>query len=182
MDGSRTIRVLKRDGSVELFDAAKLACSMWRAMRRRGRRYDDAVQLSLAMEIYLNRSELRCISSAAILEMALKVLKRVRMNRAAAAMERRHNQRAAGRRKLIIRHDDGKVTYWDKTWLVHQARGSWHLSSSAARIIAGRIEDELLAERARTIDRAILLERLNATVAAYGLADAVPVVREAARS
>ena len=88
----------------------------------------------------------------------------------------------ARRQQVRIQHSDGRVTYWDKTWLAQQARGSWDLSRLAARILAGYIEREVLDSGAETVGRGAVLERLNATVAAYGLADAVPVPKPAARA
>ena len=182
MSGSRTVRVVKRDGSVETFDPGKLAGVMWRAMRDAEGSYGDAIQLSLAIEVYLTRSGQQCVSSAAVLEMGVKVLRRVGLEKAADAIELHHSRRSARRRQVRICHTDGRVTYWDKTWLAQQARGSWDLSRLAARILAGYIEREVLDGGAETVDRGEVLERLNATVAAYGLADAVPVPRPAGQA
>lgn len=180
MNGSRTIRVLKRDGSSEPFDVWKLAGAMGRAIAADADRRDDARQLAMAIRIYLARSGQTAISSAAVLEMALKVLRRVCRGDAATAMERHNARRRARRRQIRICHRNGKVTYWDKTWLCHLAALSWQLSPGAARIIAGLVEAEVLAGRETLIDRRAVLEHLNEAVSAFGLADAVLIAHEAA--
>ena len=150
MNGSRTIRVLKRDGRTEALDLSKLAAAMWRAMcsitpgSARGvtpasGRYRDALDLADAIGIYLRRTNRTCVSSAAIFEMTLKVLRRVRLSDAA------------------------------------DARTSWHVSDTTARIVAAELESDLLGDGERTMERTEVIDRLNVRIAELGLADAVPV-------
>ena len=175
MDGSGKVRVVKRDGSVENFDRAKLASAMWRAMRAAVGTFDDARQLAWAIELYVGRRGWGVVSSAAIFEMALKVLARVRLVRAAEALESHCAWRSYRRRRLRVDHGGGKVTFWDKTWLSELTRRCWHLSRSTARIIAAEVESRLLGGRGCRVGREEVLEMANARVAELGLADAVPV-------
>lgn len=175
MNGSGTIQVLKRDGSVERFDRARLAGGMWRAMSGTVGRYRDARQLAEAVELYLERCRMRCVSSAAVFEMALQVLRRVGLEDAAAAMEAYRAARRVLRTRLRIRHESGTATLWDRTWLSELAERYWGLRPRAARTLAGQFEGELLAEGPRELSRAEILRRLNRCAAAWGLADAVPV-------
>jgi len=175
MDGSGTIRVLKRDGSAEDFNAPKLAACMYRAICRRGGDYCHARDLSVAIAIYLCRSRIACISSAAIFEMTLKVLRRVGFSRAAAALEGHGARRKRLRERLRLDHGGGRVTLWQKGWLREFACRSWHLSPAVGRILAGRIESSLLLGGKAAISRREVVELLNAEVTAFGLADAVPV-------
>ena len=175
MNGSGTIRVVKRDGSGDMFSPRKLALAMYRGMRSSEGRYADALDLAVAIQIYLSRSGYLCISSAAIFEMAMKVLRRVRMAEVAETMEAHWRWREGRRRAIHIVHAGGNVTMWDKSWLAELARRSWHIMPSTARIIAGQIEMSLLQRKHSEYDREYLIERLNARVAEYGLADAVPV-------
>ena len=175
MDGSKTIRVIKRDGSAELFDETKLAAAMWTAMRTRQGEYEDARELARAVRCFLHRVDWPCVASAAVFEMTIKIMRRIQLRRAAAAMETHRQRRKLRRKRLRVIHDGGRMTVWDKSWLAELAKGSWRLLPRTARILAGEIERELLDERRRWIDRGDLINRLNECVVEYGLADAVPV-------
>jgi hypothetical protein len=175
LNGSRKVRVLKRDGTVEEFSRAKLAAAMWRAMQAAGGRYRDAMELSRAVQIYLVRRRCPCISSAAILEMTVKVLRRVGLVRSADALELHHAWRSSRRKGLRLHHDGGRVTGWDKSWLSKFVCRSWDLLPATGKIIAAILEDELLREPRRCVTRQEVVERMNVCVAALGLAGAVPV-------
>ncbi|HUT61945.1 MAG TPA: ATP cone domain-containing protein [Phycisphaerae bacterium] len=169
------IRVLKRDGSVEDFHRRKLAGCMWRAMEQTSGRYRDAVELSVAIQVYLRRRGCRCVSSAAVLEMAVKVLRRVRLGEAADLLEEHHTWRDCVRRGLVVKHDDGRVTCWDKSWLAELVCRSWGLLPGTGRIIAGELEAELLATVRGAVARRQVVDGMNSLVVAFGLADAVSV-------
>jgi hypothetical protein len=175
MDGSRTIRLLKRDGTAEDFDPHKLAVAIWRALSRRGGQYQDAADLAIAIGIYLQRGPWRVISSAAVFEMTVKVLRRVHFDAAAVAMESFRAARAVGRRRLRVDHGDGKVTCWEKGWLARVGSKSWQLAPQTARILAALVERDLLSQGGRIATRVDVTDRFNQYVAEYGLADAVPV-------
>jgi len=168
------IQVLKRDGSVEGFDARKLTAAIWRSMRGASRTFEHACRLAEAVELYLRRRDVRCISSTALFEMTLKVLRCVGPLRAADAAEKFRQLRDALRRQLRIRHEKGRITYWDKAWACEFARASWGVSPQTARILAGKIEIELFALNDPVVPRQKVLDMLNRMMAEYGLADAVP--------
>jgi hypothetical protein len=176
--GTRTVRVRKRDGFAEDFDAHKLAGAMWRAMLPRGR-YGDAFDLAMAIQLYLQRTGRRTISSAAIFEMTVKVLRRVRMNQAADALEAHRSWRSGRRLRVNVCDGGSRGARWNKGWLVRAAARAWNLSRSAARIVAGRAEAEVLAGGCDRVPRDALIERVNVLVSEFGLADAVPVHRSA---
>ncbi len=175
MSGSRTIRVLKRERSVECFDSQKLAASMWRAMRGTHASFDHARQLAEAIETYLCRRVAGCVSSSAIFEMAVKAFRHVGLDAAAEAAESYQTWRNIRRTQLRIRHDGERLTYWDKEWLCEFASCSWHVSPAAARMLAGRVELRLLEQGHKVIARQAVIDLLNQVVSEYGLADAVPV-------
>lgn len=154
---------------------AKLAGTMFRAMRGASGGYYEACQLALAIEVYLDHSRSRRITSAALLEMAVKVLRQSGFPAAGNMVEAHHARRRARRRQLRIRHDDGKVTLWDKSWLGQLAERSWFLSRATGRMLAGEIESQLLAGEVGVMSRGDILGMLNELVAQYGLADAVPL-------
>jgi hypothetical protein len=173
--GSGTIRVLKRDGTVEEFDGQKLAAAIWRVIRHEGQPFERATYLSDAVLFYLSRSGRACTSSAAVFEMCVKVLQHVQLARSAGAMQEHRSWRHRKRTVLRIHHEGGKTTLWDKSWLARFAQRSWHLSPAASRIVAANVEHELLSCDQAEFDRQCVIEKLNDCVASYGLADAVPV-------
>ena len=176
MNGSRTIRVAKRDGTFEPFDRAKLASAMYKGMRAGGQSYDQARELALAIGIYLRQRGWSVVSSAAIFEMVIKTFRQVGMDLPAAIMETHHSWRIRKRRQMKIRYPDGLTALWDKGWLVKLICSSWRLGKPVGRVLAGDIESGLMhADTVGLIERDSLVEHVNALVAAYGLADAVPV-------
>ena len=175
MAGSGTIRVLKRDGSTEDFDRRKLAGVMHRAMSGGRDRYEDAAELAWAIELYLDRCGWWEASSAAIFEMAVKVLRRVAMSEVAAAMERHRAWRRLRREQVRVRHAGGHWTRWDRSWLSQLACRNWRVSVGTARIIAAEVELAVLAERGSEVSREQVVAHVNRLVGEFGLADAVPV-------
>ncbi len=181
MDGADTgiVNVVKRDGSAEPFDARKLAGTVWRAMHAQGRRasYRHALNVASAVEIYLQRTHWTCVSGAAVFEMVVKVLRRIRFDTAADAMEEHRLWRSLRRGRTFVDHPEAHQTAWDKTWVVRLAEQGWNLSRPAARALAAQIEHTVLATTEGALSREEVLELLNSSVAEYGLVDAVPTRR-----
>ncbi|MDY6913079.1 MAG: hypothetical protein SVT52_01290 [Planctomycetota bacterium] len=175
MDGSRTIRVRKRDGSVEAFEARKLAASLLRVVGQAGENSYYVRQIAEAVKIYLLRRRWVCISSAAIFEMSVSALRSIGRSLAADAMEWHQLWRNTRRGRIRVRHDDRKETLWEKGWLCKLAVKCWFIRPTTARILVGQIEQQLISEGVRRVSRDELLEMLNNLMMAYGLADAVPV-------
>ena len=176
MDGSRTIRVAKRDGTFETFDRAKLGAAMYKVMRGGAETFSEAGEVALAIDIYLNQRGWSTVSSAAVFEMVLKTFRRIGMDLPAAIMETHHTWRVRRRLDMKVIYPDGRTALWDKGWLVKLICSSWHLGRPAGRTLAGYMETQLMeANTAGLIGRNDLVEQVNALVSAYGLADAVPV-------
>ena len=176
MNGSRTIRVLKRDGWQESFQTLKLAGAMWRGIQRAGQgRFRDARDLAEAIEIHLVRTEQRVIASDAIFAMAIRVMRRVRMDRAGQVIETHRLWRQARRAGLVLCHGPNKVTIWDKGWLCEIVQRAWNVSPATARTVAGTVETEFLAAAEIMVTRSEVLGRMNEVVSEFGLAEAVPV-------
>ena len=175
MNGSRKIRVVKRDGTEEVFDPEKLAGAMARAMGGSYERFRCCRHIALGIGIYLRRSRWHRISSGAILEMVVKVLVRLGWSRPAERLQAHHRLRQDRRERLKVCHEGGEITLWDKSWLSQLAQRSWFLLPTTGRILAGQIERELLDGPLGVVSRRDVLDRLNRRVAEYGLADAVPV-------
>jgi len=175
VDGSGKIQVCKSDSTEEAFDVRKLAGSMFCAMQEtRGRHY-DAMQLAIAIGLYLKQTSWLTVTSDALAELAIKVLNRCQLAEAAMAMAQYRQNRAIGRSRLQVRQEGGQVTLWDKAWLSSWAQRSWLVSRNTGRILAGQVERELLKSGLAEVSRVDVLDMLNRRVAEYGLADAVPV-------
>ena len=172
--GSGTIRVLKRAGSVELFDTARLRLSMWRAMRGDGGSFDHADQLAEAIGVYLRRSSCGLVTSRALLEMALRALRQTGQVEAADTLEAHDRQRHDRRQQLTLGHEGRRRSRWDRDWLTGQIRHRWDVGLGAARALSAEIESELLA-RGGCVDRAAVLNRVDERIAAYGLASHCPL-------
>ena len=175
MKPSWKIRVRKRDGTREDFDIEKLAGSLRRGMPCVGESAAGARELAHAIGIHLQRKRLRFISSSALFEMALKTLRRVKMNQVAEILESHRMFRGVRRRVLRVRHEDGKITMWDKSSLARLAERIWGLSPRTARIFAGEVESHILLQERAEFSRREVLNLLNQKVSQFGLADAVPV-------
>lgn len=169
------IMVLKRDGSGENFDVRKLAGTFWRVIAGTGRAYKDAQALAIAVEFYLQQRHSRCVSSAAVLEMSLKVLRRVGLDSCACKLEHAHASRCSLRRRLMVMHDAGRVTSWNKNWLVNLTCSCWDVSRTTGRIVAGEIEARLLGAPSEVVPRLTVMKMMNASMESLGLAQAVPV-------
>jgi hypothetical protein len=129
--------------------------------------YADA--LSEGIECYLRRNGVRCVSSAAVLEMVLTVLRATGMAAAKAALESRHVARRRLRASLVVHHGGGTRTAWSKDWLVRHGCSQWGLGRAAARILAGEVEQALLRRRTRDVSRSAVIEMLSSRLAEYGL-------------
>lgn len=175
MNGSRTIRVLKRDGNHEPFEALKLAGAMWRGMQKTRGRFRDARDLAEAIEIHLKRTGHYEIRSQAVFDMALRVLHRVRLDRAANVMENYRLWRQVQRNGLLVYHGPGKITLWEKGWLCQYLHSAWTVCPATARVIAAAVETDLLTADEIMVTRDDVLARANEAVAQFGLAEPVPV-------
>jgi len=141
------IRVLKRDGTSEPFDRYKLRGCLLGLLRSLGEDPWHGEVLSSAVEQYLRRRGILCITSAALLEMVLTTLRISGLGRAGAELERRHAARLAMRARLILVHGAGVRTAWSKDWLVRRlcsrwrwpGRSSWSCSAGGAARSAGKM-------------------------------------------
>jgi hypothetical protein len=175
VNDSGTIEVVKRSGHREPFEVMKLAGAMWRGMQQTRGRFRNARDLAEAIHIHLKRTGTRSISSQELFQMMLRVLRKVRLGRAGEAIELHRLWRSARRGALLVVHGQDQVTFWDKSWLCEHVMRSWRLSPAAARVIAAKVEEELLTGDKVALARSDVLARMNACVDAFGLADAVPV-------
>lgn len=174
MNGSRMIQVLKRDGSAEPFEARKIMSAMWRAIGGDIDSFRQAQTLAEALHFYLIRKCVPCISSAAIFEMSIRLLQHAGKRQATLRLQAHWSKRQSRRRQLRVRHDNARITLWDKAWLAQWAQRSWNISLPTAKLLAAQVEEELLNGPSQEVTRQHVIDLLNDLVSAYGLADAVP--------
>jgi len=166
---SSTIWVLKRNETIEAFDRQKFRGCLFRALRGGRRDAHWAGALAHAVECFLRRRRVRCLSSAAVLEMAVVALASVGRTASARNLEARHAARLKMRQRLTVRHGSGVRTAWSKDWLVRRAAAEWGLGRTGARVLAGQIEQNLIARDGREVSRARVVQMLAQYVSAYGL-------------
>lgn len=172
------ISVIKRDGSTEGFERLKVRSCLMRALAGEIDGLYQADVLSSALEFYLHRRKLRCISSPALMEMVLTALKAAGQKRAARRMERFHARRMGLRGRLVLHHGFGPPTAWSKEWLAHHARSLYDLGATAARILAGDVELQLLRRRRREIGRGEVMRMLHREAQAFGLTALSPATEK----
>lgn len=170
MARSGKISVVKRDGSIEPFDRLKLRGCLLRVLPSGSEEYYLSEALSAAIECYLRRLGRRCVSSPALLEMTLQALCSANQDPSALRLEHRHRRRLEMRSALQVRHGHSR-TAWSKQWLAQLAAARWELSRPAARIVAGDVEERLLARPRRHLSRKAVLGMLDEAMQAYGLAE-----------
>jgi len=170
----RHIRVSKRDGTIEPFQRWKLRCCLLRVV---GPQTPDgfwADALSAAVQCYIRRRGLTCVSSAAVLEMALTALRAVCLEDSARRLEQWHTARARMRGRLRLYHQDGRATNCTKQWLVEHLCKRWSLRRTTARILAGQLEKRLIRAGTDSLTRSEVLGMLERLVSAYGLVQTHP--------
>lgn len=167
---ARTICVLKRNGTSEPFDRFKLRGCLLGLLKSLGADPWHGEILSAAVGQYLHRRRVRCITSAALLEMVLTTLRISGLAEVASELERRHAARLSMRSRLVLDHGMGVRTVWSKDWLVRRLCSRWRLGLAAARILAGEIELELLGQSLDVIRRQDVEAMLTDRVVACGLA------------
>jgi hypothetical protein len=154
---------------MEAFDRHKLRACLMRVAPDDQSNVCATDSLSSSVECYMLQRSVRTISSAAVLEMALAALHAVGLKKSAYRLERHYCARERMRSRLMVVHEGGIKTAWSKDWLAENARSQWALGRTAARILAGRIEEMLLARRIKSIARKDIMKMLGRLVVAYGL-------------
>jgi hypothetical protein len=120
------------------------------------------------VELVLHR-RIRCLSSAAVLEMALAALRAVDLSESAETLEQAHLARLRMRSRLIVRHDDSPPTAWSKDWLVQQMQRKFGLGRTTARILAAKVERDMLCDPRRELTRGELADLCSNVLGAFGL-------------
>lgn len=169
MKRSGKIRVIKRDSSVEPFDTAKLRRCLWQAMQGHGGQFVQAHHLSQAIRTYLHLNRRQVVSSRALFEMAVRVLRQTNHDQAAEALEAHHRWRRTTRRRLIMVHETGQKSAWDRSWATEQIQRRWAISRGPARAISAEIECRMFA-RGGEVGRQAVLDCVDELVENYGLA------------
>lgn len=166
---------------MEAFDRHKLRACLMRVVPDDQANAYATDSLSSSVECYMLQRNVRTISSAAVLEMALAALHAVGLKKSAYQLERHHCARERMRSRLMVVHEGGIRTAWSKDWLVDNARSQWDLGRTAARILAGRVEEMLMVRRMKSFARKDIMKMLGRLVVAYGLIIPCPLEAGARR-
>lgn len=165
---SRMIRVLKRDSSTERFDHAKLRRSLWQAMGSMPDHLAHADAIARAIGDYLRLSITRAVSSRALFEMALGALRFAGQRKASERMESHARRRRQARHAVIVMHESGQRSRWDRSWIIEQFRRRWRISRPAARALSSNLESRLLRQPA-LLSRQDVLDAVDELADQFGL-------------
>lgn len=177
MDGS--IRVRKRDGSVEPFVIAKLRNCLGNGflasgeMRERGT--TTCQELAEAVQAYLERTEPEgIVSSERLAELVELVLTQTGYAAASMAVRQHAQLRSQQRRWLRVasrQGTDGRYIQrrWNKTRLVDHLHRHHRLDFPASRMIASRVEELVFACGLKVVTTGLVREMTMSELLAWGL-------------
>jgi len=168
---TQTVRIIKRDGSREPFDIAKVRACLVRAMRSARQSTRFAEDLARAVALHLQGwSEPSPPTSAYILRCVHSVLRETGMNRAARYLAHAHRMREAGRRAVqVVDRQGRRGRAWSKVSVVRHLQRQYGLRRTTARFLAGQVEQRILALGYTAVSRALLAEVVRTELRAWGL-------------
>jgi hypothetical protein len=182
-----SIRVTKRDGSVEPFVLAKLLhsirCGLMMANETQDLDTSTAGNLGEAVYEYLKATygDSR-VSARQLAELVELVLTQTGHNGAAMAIREHHRFREKLRRSVMVastRPGDGRYIQhrWNKTLVLQHLRRRHGLESPSARMIAGRVEELVFSCGLRVVTCGLVREMVKSELLAWGLLSGALVVK-----
>ncbi len=173
MKTRRPLVVTKRDGTLERFDPAKLRNVLAAAMQRRG--YDPQLADPLTRAVALHLREWagdRPPTTHYIHQCACAVLEQTELEDVAADLRWHRRQRALRRRAIeVVSDTDGTSVPWRKSVVARTLQDKYGLRQSVSRLLAGRIEQQVLGLGFRRMRKSLIAELVRCEVAAWGLSD-----------
>lgn len=186
--GKATMRVRKRDATIEPFEIAKLRNCLRAAMHGAadpaGLDNTAAGSLAEAIQEYLRVSTPRRVASAGHLaELAEVVLSQTGHDAAAMAFRQHAQLRDQQRKWLMVacpRPSDGRFVQqrWRKSRLVASLQQGHTLDRSTARMIAGRVEQLIFNCGLKVVTANLVREMANSELLAWGLLPGALVVKK----
>jgi hypothetical protein len=167
----KTIEIIKRDGSHEPFDAAKLRSCLAAAMQNCHYDVRYATALSQAVASHLEQWERRQPPSSDYLFRCVRsVLMETGLQDVAQCLVAHRRERLASRRSLqICAGDADEPVAWDKQRVVQSLEGRYGLGRTVARVIAGEVERRVLGLGYRLISASLVEEVIRNELMAWGL-------------
>ena len=167
--------VAKRDGSVEPFDFAKLRRCLAVAMK--GCAYDAVYADALARAVAMHLQDWRDAAPAStgyIAGCVKAVLEETGLNDVANFLDRHRRQRDARRSRIDLidtASPERLQRKWSKRLVVEALTQTHSLRVEVARILAGEVEQRVLALNYNMISLSLLGELIRNELMAWGLAD-----------
>jgi hypothetical protein len=182
-----SIRVCKRDGSLEPFVLAKLLHCIRCGLQAAGQPHDldtsTAGSLGEAVYEYLKSTyDGGAVTAGQLAELVELVL--TQTGHSSAAMSIRAHRRARDRQRRTVmvaatRPHDGRIVQqpWNKGHIVQHLRRQHLLDTPASRMIAGRVEQLVFASGLRVVTCGLIREMARSELLAWGLLPGALVVR-----
>jgi hypothetical protein len=186
MDGS--IRVRKRDGSVEPFVLSKLRTCLGNGFQASGEMRERGTatcqELAEAVHAYLERTEPEAtVSSKRLAELVELVLSQTGYSAASMAIRQHVQLRDQQRRWLRVASRQGAEgryiqRRWNKARIVAHLNGHHQLDAPAARMIASRVEQLIIACGLKVVTTGLVREMTMSELLAWGLLPGALVVKK----
>jgi|GEM_PF-1658546 len=185
MDG--TIRVLKRDGSVEDFNFSKLLTCIRHGFQGSGEPLDrhkaTSKGLTEAVQTYLERSEPHSpVPTHYLAELVELVLTQTGYTAASLVIKEHADLRGRRRNWVKVaqrRERDGRIVQkrWSKSRVVRHLVEIHRLETPSARMIAGRVEQLVFNCGIKVVTTGLVDEMVLSELLAWGLLPAALVVK-----
>lgn len=180
------VRVIKRDGTTELFQVAKLRRCVALAMRSCHQDADLSDALAQSVALHLRQCENPSPpSSEYVFHCARTVLMHTGMKEAARELVAHHRQRTARRKRLRVvdgRRPESSDERWRKAAVARTLRERHGLSIATARILAGEVEARVFALDLAVVTRDLVSELILNELLAWGLVGGPEIALHAAES
>jgi hypothetical protein len=183
-----TLRVRKRDGTIEPFTFSKLLNSIRTGLAVGGETTDPdpAAARGLAEAVYEYNRQAQGdepVDAPALSELVDLVLTHTGHTAACMAMRRHRSIRDDQRRRVMVanpRSSDGRFVQrrWNKGHIVRHLRRRHLLDAPASRMIAGRVEQLIFNCGLKVVTTGLVREMIKSELLAWGLLPGALVVKK----
>lgn len=176
MTSEPNVILIKRDGSLERFNRAKLRNCLLKVFA--GRNYDPALAdpLARAIEVHLRDWRGAQLPSTEHLYRCLRtVLTQTGLSDAAGELALHRRVRQMRRERLAVvetTQDRASAPRWDKKLIIQRLQDHYRVRPAVARYLAGRIESQVLGLNADAISQTHLRRLIRKELLEWGLVDA----------
>ncbi len=172
MSDVRRVQVVKRDGSKEPFEFAKLRRSVAAAMRtcHYEDRYADA--LCRAVTLHIDQSARRHPTTEYVFRCVRAVLSETGLTDVGEQFALFRRRRDSQRRDLCVigaRRAQGRTVPWDRGRVTRTLEKRYGVGHATARIVSGEIERRVLGLGYKTLTAALVSELLRSELRAWGI-------------